>query len=265
MSRTDAEIEGRLWAKLASMPAAEAAYNALPQTRGGKILSVDDARELSDDYLRDRTRSAAVHEPASAFIKALYSQRLRRPRAPGETPSVLFMAGGTGAGKTSSLRASPDLEELPKKVPIIYDSNMNSLASAHQKIREALATGHHARIVLVHRHPVDALINGALPRAMRQEAKYGSGRTVPLSAHLETHVGAMETIPKLAEHYAKDPRVHFTYIDNSRGPGKAVEVGGEHLPGYNRKILAEQLQAALDKEHRDGRISDAVYNGFNQS
>jgi len=33
----------------------------------------------------------------------------------------------------------------------------------------------------------DALVNGALSRAMNQEAKYGTGRTVPLAEHLATH------------------------------------------------------------------------------
>jgi hypothetical protein len=84
-------------------------YAKLKDAEGGKVLNTDLARELSPEYVANRTLSANVHEPASAFVKQLYSQRLAQ-QAP-EGTSVLFTGGGTGAGKTSSLAAYPDLRK----------------------------------------------------------------------------------------------------------------------------------------------------------
>ncbi len=260
--KPDAAIRTRFQEQLQDHAAAVKSYAAIPATRSGKILSVDDARELSPDYLADRTRSAAVHEPASTFIKRLYAERLAEKPAPGESPTVLFMAGGTGAGKTSALRASPALDELAKKVQIIYDTNMNSFGASDEKIRQALHAGKEVRIVMVQRHPVDALVNGALARATRQEARFGTGRTVPIDAHLDTHIGASTTVPKLAKQYADNPRVHFTYIDNSHGAGKAVEIGPEQLRQYDAEETRKALHTALDAAHKNGHISEATYRGF---
>jgi hypothetical protein len=263
--RSDEEVANRLWLKLASHEAAKKAYAQIPSTRNGRILSVDDARELSPDYQADRSRSAAVHEPASAFIKKLYAERLKEPVPPGGLNSVVMMGGGTGAGKTSALRSSPNADLLAGRAHAIYDTNMNSFPSAKEKIDAALAAGHHVHVMAVQRHPVDALVNGALPRAMRQEARDGTGRTVPLSSHLATHIGAAETIPKLAKHYQDNPRVHFTYIDNSGGPGQAREIDPSLWKQYSRGEMKKALEDALEHEHKVGRISEKVYRGFKES
>ena len=72
-------------------------------TDGGRILNTDDARELSPHYRADRTKSADVHEPASAFVKQMYADKLANPTPPGMDNKVIFTAGGTGAGKTTGL------------------------------------------------------------------------------------------------------------------------------------------------------------------
>jgi hypothetical protein len=237
-------------------------YNGLEDSAGGKILNVDVARELSPDYLEDRTRSAAVHEPASAFIKRLYAEKLAEAPKAGEDPLVVFSAGGTGAGKTSGLAA---MGGLAQRAQIIYDTNMNRLESAVQKIEQALAAGKQVRIVYTFRDPIEALTGGALPRAMRQEAKFGSGRTVPLSEHLATHEGSRQTMDELASRYAGDQRVQIAAIDNSLGKGGAELVPLEQIPkaspeAYNR--LREEAAQALRAEREAGRISEAVYRGF---
>lgn len=242
--------------------AAIRAYSKLPESEGGKILNTDTARELSPDYVADRTKSAAVHEPASWLVKEMYARRLAEAPRAGEEPLVVFSAGGTGAGKTSGLSAVP---EVVQHAQIIYDTNMNKLSSAVEKIDQALAAGKDVHIVYTYRGPIEALTGGALPRAMKQEKKHGSGRTVPVDEHIGTHVGSRTVIEQIAAHYADDSRVTVRAIDNSHGKGAERQVDISEIPKPTEGAytsLREQALEALDSEHAAGRISDAVYRGF---
>jgi hypothetical protein len=225
----------------------------IADTQGGKILNVDMARELSPEYAADRTLSADVHEPASEFVKKMYTERLAEQPKEGELPTVLFTAGGTGAGKSSAIEGA--LGPIAERAQIIYDTNMNSEASAASKIDQALDAGKDVHIAYVYRDPAEALTNGALPRAERM------GRTVPLENHAETHAGSFETINKLQERYKDNPSVQFSIIDNSRGKGKQALSSMENLEGKRYNVPIEELRNALDSERQAGRISEATYRG----
>lgn len=263
VSLEDKAIEQRFAEKMATTPAEEieAEYNALPDSKGGRVLNTDVARELSPDYLANRTKSSAVHEPASSFIKKLYAKKLAEEPGPDQIPTVLFTAGGTGAGKTTAVSAIPEVRTLADEAQLVYDTNMNSYDSAKQKIEQALDAGKDVAVVLIVRDPVEAL-RQALGRATRQEEEFGSGRTVPLKDHIETHVGAIETIKRLAQEYADDPRVAITAIDNNGGKGKAkiIDLADAKDLAYND--VAPAVEAALEQEREQGRISQAVYEGF---
>jgi len=252
-ARTDLEIQQALAERIDRAPEeALAEYSRLKDTDGGRILNTDEARELSPEYRADRTRSAAVHEPASAFVKRIYAEKLAKPTPDGYDPVVLFTAGGTGAGKSTALRVMGD---AASRAEIIYDTNMNTVPSAVQKVEQALAAGRDVRIAYVYRDPVDALVGGALPRATRM------GRTVPIREHARTHAGAAETMRELAKRYAGDPRVSILAIDNSRGRDgvRAAELADLPLVEYNG--LERSLQNALQEEFDQGRISREIYRG----
>src|SRR3546814_4228496 len=85
--------------------------------------------------------------------------------------------------KTTAVNAAGDAFGKPE---ITYDTNMNTLSSAVDKVEQALAAGRDVRIAYVYRDPVEALTGGAIPRAERQAVKFGSGRTVPLAEHAKT-------------------------------------------------------------------------------
>ncbi len=264
LTEADSAIERKFGEEIGrDLPAAEARYAALEESKGGKVLNTDVARELSPEYLKDRTKSSAVHEPASALIQRLYAKKLAEAPKKGERPLVLFTAGGTGAGKTTAI--SKALGPLADTAQIIYDTNMNWLDSAVRKIDQALAAGKDVTIAYTYRDPIESLRHGALTRAMRQEAEHGSGRTVPLVEHLRTHIGSREAIERIAAHYAGDARVRVHVIDNSKGSGKAESVKLGAIPklgaeAYN--TLREQAVHTLEAEREAGRISDAVYRGF---
>lgn len=236
-----------------------AEYAARPESEGGRVLNTDTARELAPEYISDRTRSADVHEAASETVKRLYAKKLAEPTPEGLHPTVLFTAGGTGAGKSTAIRG------LSADIPspeIVYDTNMNTYASAEKKVEQALDAGRKVSILYVYRDPVEALTGGALPRAERQRAEFGTGRTVPLSEHARTHLGVRDVIERLAEKYKGDERVQIQAYDNSRGRDAGRLADLADLPRPEENGLHERLKAALDEEHQAGRVSDATRAGF---
>lgn len=233
------------------------------QAANGGVLNTDEARKLSPDYnATPETRSlysAAVHEPASWLIKEIYRRELEQAAPEGKDDLVLFTAGGTGAGKSSAVKAA--LSGEAERAQIVYDTNMNGFASADKKIQQALAAGKKVSVIYVYRDPLDALVNGALPRAMNPDSE-SFGRTVPLREHVKTHVGASETMVKLAEKYADHPDVRLRVVDNSRGKGEQRVVPLAAVPrlSYNG-IDWEAYHEAVRQEHQSRRISDAVLLG----
>lgn len=243
--------------RLSDYPSLVAEYGQLAESKGGKVLNTDVARELSPEYRANRTLSANVHEPASSFIKQLYAEKLAQPATEGSY--VLFTGGGTGAGKTSSLKSA--LPQMAEKADIIYDTNMNTLSSADKKIQQALESGRNVNIVYTYRDPAEALTKGALTRAMRMKEELGSGRTVPLAEHMKTHIGSREVIEQLAKKYQDNPKVSIGVIDNSLGEGMARPSTLGQLPKIDSKTLDKQLKQALQNEYKAGKISEDIYKG----
>jgi hypothetical protein len=231
-------------------------YAKLRDAEGGKILNTDVARELSPEYVKNRTLSASVHEPASAFIKQLYAQKLAQ-KAP-EGSSVMFTGGGTGAGKTSSLSMYPD---IAKNAEMIYDTNMNKLDSATKKIDQALNAGRTVDLIYTYRDPVEALTEGSLTRAMRMKGEFGSGRTVPLKEHLRTHTGSRDVMEQLQNQYSDNPNVRIGVVDNSFGRGNQRISTLQDLPKHDPAELEQRLKQALEEQYKLKKIDKDIYEG----
>ncbi|MGH7488857.1 MAG: hypothetical protein ACREMY_25130, partial [bacterium] len=113
---------------------------------------------------------------------------------------------------------------------------------------------------------VDSLTGGALPRAEK------NGRTLPLEAFLDTHLGAPEVLLKIAETYKGDKRVEIAVIDNSRGRGQAALADMNFFRAvaakYTRQDLMAKLKRALEEAHEKGKrgekdgVSEIIYRGF---
>ena len=231
-------------------------YAKLKDAEGGKVLNTDVARELSPEYVKNRTLSANVHEPASAFVKRLYAEKLAQPAPEGS--SVMFTGGGTGAGKTSSLSMYPD---IAKNAEMIYDTNMNKLESAAKKIDQALEAGRKVDLIYTYRDPVEALTEGSLTRAMRMKSEHGSGRTVPLKEHIRTHTGSRDVMEQLQSQYADNPNVRIGVVDNSFGKGNQRISTLEDLPKHDPAELEQKLRSALEDQFKLNKIDKDIYEG----
>ena len=149
---------------------------------------------------------------------------------------------------------------------IIMDGNLAKFESGKKKINQALAAGKEVAINYVHRDPLEAFINGAVKRAVRQVEEFGTGRTVPLKTHVGTHVGANMTIRKLAKEYADEPRVIIEAVNNSKGRGNAVLFDSvEDIPTIDEHKLLADVEAALDDALQNGTITQEVFEGFTTS
>ena len=258
-----AEIETRFTDQLNSdIDGAVEQYRNLPDSDGGRIVNADLARELSPDYVANRTLSAAVHEPASAFTKEHYARLLDSDVPVGKENRVLFTAGGTGAGKTTALEDA--LLNMTVRSHIIYDTNLSGVPSSIKKIDQALDADKQVVVAFVYRDPIESLTGGgplgtgAIQRAERM------GRTVPVNIHAKTHVRSTETVKDLAKHYEGNPNVEIRLIDNTRGKGKALDAGNDlsGLPKYNYNNLLKEAEDELAKALQEGWISRKVYEGF---
>jgi hypothetical protein len=267
LSADERAVEARFAASVGQDPdKAIAAYRQV----FGKEVNVDNARELSTDFAPDgpnkatknnrehRTKySDAVQEPARALATAVYLQLLHEP-ASEEPGLVVFTAGGAGSGKTTSIRGSPALTAALNTAQVVYDTTLSDAPTSVEKIEQALQAEKRISIVFVYRDPVEAFVDGALPRAM------SGGRTMLLDAFVDTHLSAPDVLLALADKYKGDARVSITVLDNT-GPA-AVAADVEFLRGvsgrYDPDNLKRLLQARVGKALAEGGISEEVHKAF---
>ena len=222
-------------------------YSGLPDTRNGKLLDTDQARELSPEYRADRSLAPKVHEAASAFTQRAFETRMAKAPDGG---LVMFMAGGGGAGKSS---AEHLLASEMDRANTILDGTLSSYDKAARNVQLALDNNQSVIITYVYREPVEAMRNGVLTRAMKR------GRTVTIDAVVKGHAGSSKVVRRLQETFGSNPDFLIKVIDNSHGPDGAVVSTLDEVPVVKYEGLKEKLRNATDEEFKAGRISDVVH------
>jgi hypothetical protein len=264
LSTEQREVEARFAAYLeAKTDEAIARY----VERYGKEINTDNVRELSSDYapggmeakdpatIAARTRwGDAVHEPASAITREIFRRALKKEPAPDLRRQVVVTAGGAGAGKTTSIRKLPHLSHAVEAAEIVYDTILSNFRSGVERISQMLDAGRMVSIVFIYRDPIDSFVDGLLPRAKSM------GRTLPLEIFVNSHLGSIEALPAIADHYKHDRRVAIAVIDNSRGVENAKVADLEFAKTMARKYAREDLKAkllrALEDAHEKGKKGD---------
>ena len=207
------------------------------------IVSADDAKYILPGF--EAKLSSEYHTASSSFSKYMYDELLVKNRGMRDN-SVLFLSGGTGAGKTTAIR---DAEVDIKDASIVYDTNLTGKESASSKIDKALENGYKVAIVYVQRDPVAAFEHGVIPRVRSQ------GRIVNINEHIKRHLDAFKTLEFLKQKYGD--KIDVAYIDNTKGRGEARIVPFDKLPKYQyteqelRKILLKKVDEAVKQYETD--------------
>lgn len=245
LDETERKIEQRFYDDIEkNAPELIGAYRSI----NGNVIDPDLVKALDPQFAKDPSLARAVHEPSSYLSKRIYSEALDRKAAEGDTSPTLFSAGGGGSGKSAT---RPVAEALLGADPdgLFYDSTLSSFKSAQSRIDEALKkTKGDVGIVYT---------NTPIATALDFNAK--RSRTVSIDTLLHAHVGASNTVRKLAEHYKDDPRVQIAIINNRKGqdptPGDVADV-----PKYNQYQIREQLVRRAKSMLDDGTIDKTKYN-----
>ena len=213
-------------------------------SRFGNVIDPDNVKQLFPAYVADPSLAAAVHEPSSQLAKAIFTEALRRNAG----APVVFTAGGGGSGKTEAMSVAQALLGGPQEGGLIYDSTLSSFESAVRRIDEALATGSEVDIVYTNREVGDAF-EFAMQRA----------RVVPVPVLARAHVGAAETIRQLAEHYADNPNVQISVVNNL-GEIDDINLGSlADVPAYEYNEVERRLYELARRAKETNRISESRY------
>jgi hypothetical protein len=223
--------------------------------RYGIQVGTDLARELFPEYalnLESRLRFAtSVQRAASALADMVFDHILEATQG----GSALFTAGGTGAGKTTSILQSIDSVEVFQGASVIFDGNFNSFKSSKDKVDKALQQGCKVVIIFVHRHPVEAYMQGVIPRAIKQ------GRTVPIDSHLRMHKDSISNFLKVMRTFKDNKNVSSLVLNNTGHEQETFLLGIDYLRSvkYDSTELAATIQMELKNAFEQQSIPKAIY------
>lgn len=209
----------------------------LYDSRFGNVINADHARELFDPSLS----AQQTHAAASAVAKRAYERRLALP--PARDGKVTFLAGGSGAGKST-------VEATLVGRDVIYDTTMSKLDTATKAIDQALASGRRVEINYVYAHPAEAM-----KRALERT------RVVVQPVLAQNHADSNRVIRQIAKRYKNDPRVDVQVWDNPTG-GEPRKMPLPDLPVLHYNEVSDATRAALDEALSSGRISAGTHSDF---
>ena len=225
-------------------------------TTKDNIVAGDEVKHVVPGFGPDS--SVTYHEPSSQFAKEHYKTLLDRKDTLNQP--VLITGGGTGSGKTSSLKGT--VKDISNYAAVI-DTNLTDASSIASRVEPALASGRDVKIMFVYREPVEAYMNGVVPRAL-YPATGEAGRIVLPSTHGETHANSIKSIVDAAVKYQDNPKVDIRIIDNSLGQGKAEIKPVSFLKDmlYNKDRISADVIKELTILKQKGEITNEQYDQF---
>ena len=225
------------------------------RARFNVLVATDLAREMFPEYcesLDTRLRFAtSVQRAAAALADLVFDQIVSEI----DGGVALFTAGGTGAGKTTSIMRDGTAREAFSGSDVILDGNLNSFSPSKGKIEAVLDRRCKVVVVFVHRHPVAAYIKGVIPRAL------GEGRTVPIHGHLRMHKDSIQSFLKCHRHFADNQDVSFIVLNNTGHEQESFRSTVDYLKAvkYDAPVLEAAIRKGLDHELSEKRITQALY------
>jgi hypothetical protein len=229
----------RFQALIADISAADAQYDALPETREGRIISTDFARFLDDGYRMHLPGTLRDIAPSWDDAWRYAQDRLQREIGRRQGRKLLrLMAGGWAAGKTHALQraATADLN---------WDGTLADTEWARRMIKLALSHGWRVHLAYVQR-PVELACWGALQRGVDE------GRMVPLLALPSLHAQVQASVLQLAKEFQQSAEILLLY---NAGSPAAPQIPFEIVitdiaPGGRLHYSRRDVEALQEKARR---------------
>ena len=248
MSEKERAVEQAFYDQILSNEGAliERYFQDVLKPKDGLLVDPDRVKELSPDFLSDRSLANAVHEPSSALSKKIFNKLMGEA---GGKP-VIFTAGGGGSGKTEAMGIAAKVADVDPK-GVIFDSTLSSFASAVKKIDSVLAAGGKADILYT-----NAPVEKAFAFAMHRP------RVVKITDLAHAHQGASDTIRKLVEHYKGNAAVRVVLINNF-GSLDQMHVGQiDQVPIYGYNETVRRLYEIAKQAANNGDISQERFDAL---
>lgn len=203
----------------------------------GNVIDADNVRSFSPAYLQDPlNHTVSTHAPSSAFAEWMVYRRLAETPEPGKN-TVILLAGGSGAGKTTAL-ALPEIQPALRDAHLVYDTTLSNYDTAKNIIDTARRRGFNVQVLYVYREPSEAA------KAVVQRAGQ-TGRIVPPDALAGAHYGANETIRRLMRQYKRDAGVTIHLVDNT---GSApVLTQARRVPVLTQHSVTQQVRQGMSE------------------
>ena len=106
----------------------------------------------------------------------------------------------------------------------------------------------------VYRDPVDAYVNGVLPRGIRV------GRLVGFDFHVKSHIESRKVMDQLLEHYGNNPKFQLYVIDSSPEMKNIRLVALNTIPYNDPKVVNSMIRQGLANALKEGKIDQKMFD-----
>lgn len=231
-------------------------YEADSRSFGGRYVCADLFKETFPQYAESNDSCArynqVVHNSAAVLAAAQYKRVLKRAEET-QLDTVVFLTGIPGAGKTSHIAPSRQLEPHFK---MVYEGQLSKPQSGMVKIQQALDAGMKVDIVVVHCLPEDALQN-----TYKRFGEIGRGASLEVMAEIQGNLprGLKDIHEKFGDQVsliivdvrnrAREPLIH-TGWDQSH----IIQSEGSY------ENIKQRLTKQLEADYIAKRITTACYD-----
>jgi len=203
----------------------------LSQAEGNMlVVDPDILKNIQQDY-DENNHQSYIQKSDELFLFALSNETSRK--------QVLYTAGGSGSGKTEIILKN--YENIGFN-GLVCDCTLSHFERYSKHIDRTLFQN---KEVIIHGILTD--IPKAYKHVLLREKR--TGRAVPMSAFIRTHIGFISTFPKIIQKYSQNPKLSFRLLD-SREEEEVIEYRDVNL------ILEEMSKISYNQTFLEAIISE---------